>query len=367
MGEFSSSTSIRLWLATIVPKSFEQPQSFLCTPALHYACRFIRAHDNWTVGMRKDYPETLDAMVAFLLTTQKASEAKVFEREWSHCRLAQTKGNAPMIAMLHETIHKNAVSVTFKELVAEICSFLSEVIDDIPVAPSDGFWPNSLDTALFPSGAKDAVLALTKWFIRVRDTGPLELLCTLLCHLPSGSALDTALFDTPEFIEAVVLEFKTVAEGKPDPILTYGRFWRNFLRAIGAQQYPALREYLRPNGVMLYKSIDRASAPFRSTESPVDIVVTSCYMLFYTFLVDVVPPSLSEDNMMTSPYSLVYPRTADQKKCAREGCSHSSLSTLAELKTCGGCRTVRYCSPKCQQIAWKWKPAPHRFELVLSG
>ncbi|KZP05694.1 hypothetical protein FIBSPDRAFT_967051 [Athelia psychrophila] len=182
---------------------------------------------------RTTYPETLDAMVAFLLTTQKANEAKIFEREWSHCRLAQTKGNAPMIAMLHETIHKNAVSVTFKELVAEICSFLSEVIDDIPVAPSDGFWPNSLETALFPSGAKDAVLALTKWFIHVRDTGPLELLCTLLCHLPSGSALDTALFDTPEFIEAVVLEFKTVAEGKPDPILTYGRFWRNFLRAIG--------------------------------------------------------------------------------------------------------------------------------------
>ncbi|KZP14102.1 hypothetical protein FIBSPDRAFT_117297 [Athelia psychrophila] len=227
MGEFSSSTSIKLWLTTIVPKSFEQPQSFLCTPALHYACWFIRAHDNWTVGMRKEYPETLDAMVAFLLTTQKANEAKTFEREWSHCRLAQTTSNAPMIAMLHEGIHQHAVSVTFNELVAEICSFLSEVIDNNPT-PSDGFWPNNFETMLFPSGAKDAVLALTKWFIHVGDTGPLELLCTLLCHLPSGSALDTALFDTPEFIEAVVLEFKTVAEGRPNQILIYGRFWRNF-------------------------------------------------------------------------------------------------------------------------------------------
>ncbi|KZP07234.1 hypothetical protein FIBSPDRAFT_1053075 [Athelia psychrophila] len=339
MGEFSSSTSIRLWLAIIVPKSFEQPQSFLCTPALHYACRFNRAHDNCTLWMRKDYPETHDTIVVFLLTAQKTSEAKIFERKWSHCRLAQTKGNAPMIAMLHETIHKNAVSVTFNELVAEICSFLSEVIDDIPVAPSDGFWPNSLETTLFPSGAKDAVLALKKWFICVRDTGPLELLCTLLCHLPSGSALDTALFDTPGFIEAVVLEFRTVAEGRPDPILTYGRFWRNFLQAIGAQQYPALREYLRPNGVVLNKSIDKASAPFRSTESPVNIVVSSYYLFFYMFLIDVVPPLLGEDNVMFSPYSYIYPK--EITSCLWEACVNASTTTTAELLSCSGCRTAR--------------------------
>lgn len=182
-----------------------------------------------------------------------------------------------MLGLLHEKVplrrHESSKSATFDEVVAEICSFLQEIFDDISKS-SAKIWPNGLETTLFPGGAKDAVSALRNWFIQVKDTGPLQLLCTLLCYFPAGSALDAALFDTPEFITAVVLEFKIVAEaGKIDPILSYGQFWRNFLAAIGTQQYSALKEYLRPNSVALYESIAKAKAPSDPVKGTVDALI----------------------------------------------------------------------------------------------
>ncbi|KZP14101.1 hypothetical protein FIBSPDRAFT_117293 [Athelia psychrophila] len=76
------------------------------------------------------------------------------------------------------------------------------------------------------------------------------------------------------------------------------------------------------------------------------------------FLIDVVPPLLGEDNAMFSPYSYIYPK--EITSCLREACVNASTTTTAELLSCSGCRTARYCSPECQLLAWNWRPAPHK-------
>jgi hypothetical protein len=48
------------------------------------------------------------------------------------------------------------------------------------------------------------------------------------------------------------------------------------------------------------------------------------------------------------------------QRCYGPGCIATYADRSKRFKRCGGCRTAKYCSPKCQRVAWRHPEAPHR-------
>lgn len=233
--EFSNSATAKMY-ATMALKSLEEPDAFLCIPTLRHAFWYIRTFDNWAIGMRREQPALLDAMATFILTTNKSNKARTYEQQWGHCHLAYQIEHQPLRAVLHKSAHGSGdPKTTFQDLIAEMCFFLEVALDDTAITePSEGIWPGKLETTLLPSGPKDAVLALRTWFSYLKDPHVPLVLCAVMCRFPSDSAFDTAFFEIPEFLTAILDEFQTVAPaGQQDPTANWARFWRNLLRALG--------------------------------------------------------------------------------------------------------------------------------------
>ncbi|KAJ7480019.1 hypothetical protein B0H11DRAFT_2422615 [Mycena galericulata] len=371
--EFSSSVSITLY-APLIANSLVKPDGFLCTSALNYVLQFISAHNNWQLGMRTKYHNVLDQLVAFLFSPQNIEK---YAADWKICRIAQQKTAAPAIARFHEQMHVHAAPSTFNDLIARMCSFLESIVEglQVKVQGEDQLWPMNA-SALFPGGAKNAVLNLLQWFHTTESIAPLNLLVALLRHLPSDNPLLSALVETPSFISAIADDFKKSVEkikqlkrtkrSSPEQVHLNCYFFTCIKTESGPTKYETLRSYMRLRGQVIYDALgvllDIYGTLFQKEVQA--MVLMSLYTTPLTFAADLVPPGYvagKDANTFLNPSTLLRPALKmDKPMCAKALCPNANTATTATLSLCSGCRLVHYCSPACQRAAWAWKPMPHK-------
>ncbi|KAJ7924379.1 hypothetical protein B0H13DRAFT_1191872 [Mycena leptocephala] len=357
---------------------------------IKYLFYFIPLHDNWEVGMRSTYHGLLDQLAAFLLSSQNVEKSAA---EWGTCCVDQQKTTSPLLASFHEQIHSFLQDAstslirdtpnTFNGLIVDMCSFFARIVESLKVKVEGevDLWPPN-SSALFPGGAKNAVLSLLQWFRRTNDVAPLRLLVTLLQHLPTDHALLSTLVDTPAFISAIAADFKKTMEKiralhraqRSSPgekvekkVIQYGLFWRYLIMAVGYTNYDMLREYMRPDGQVIYDSmliVLKVYRPQIQADGGIR-AVTVLYTNPLIFTTSLLPSDYTNDddpNNFLNPSlilrgSLSFMLDPDHHPCASDTCPNPNTKTTS---LCSGCRFMRYCSESCQREAWSWRAAPHK-------
>ncbi|KAJ7171701.1 hypothetical protein C8R43DRAFT_22505 [Mycena crocata] len=371
---FSSSVTIHLY-TPMIAHSLTKPDGFLCTPALSYIFRFITLHDDWEVGMRNRYHSTLDQLVAFLLSPKNIDK---YASDWSICRIPHQERSSPMIASFHKTMHKHAPPSTFNALIVQMCSFLAAIVKELHVQVDDvDLWPSSA-AALFPAGAKNAVLSLLQLYRRTDDMEPLRLLVALLHHLPSDNSLLSAFLDTPAFIAALADDFKTNVDKMrvlhrskqespghkvENKVLHFGMFWRDFIMAVGYQKYEPLRTYMRPQAEKIYGSMGVLLETYRAQmqKDARAMVLMLLYQAPLTFSTSLLSSHSDDDpNNLVDPASILHGALSEVQDKNTLNCARALCHKRTDTSLCSGCRLFRYCSAKCQREAWVWKTVPHK-------
>jgi hypothetical protein len=291
---------------------------------------------------------------------------------------------------------------TLGTLVYNMCFLFTQFFNPYPFTRSYGAWRSArwpMTSKLFPGGAASSMHALGTWLhlpVAISNPASEAELCLLMCQLYLSLPVYAirGLCKAPAFFVWVCRKLSESLEGGHSKLLGWDlerqqmalrllpdMVWRCLTddeTRLWAQSHKYAGLTTSDMCTVLCKyvvAVSHRALPDENT-SETDVINKNALELLARRLLRILPEvedarSLPYAQELIAREQTAFERSANVLTCCVFGqhwkdccsgpsCNHTYAQQDIDFRVCGGCRTMQYCSRRCQTRAWSWPGAGHR-------